>query len=125
MKKVILKKLQIAHKDKRGSIMDLVNEKVSHVGIIVTEKGAIRANHYHKLSTQYNYVVSGKFEISYAPVSKPIAKKKIILKPGYLLTIPPYTIHSFKALEKTVLLDIISESRARGGYEKDVFRVEF
>lgn len=105
--------------------MDLLNKKVSHVGIIITEKGATRANHYHKLSTQYNYVISGKFEITYAPVLNPTAKKKIILKSGYLLTIPPYIIHKFKALEKTVLLDIISESRAGKGYEKDVFRVSF
>ncbi len=120
-----LKKLILANKDDRGSIVDLVNEKVNHVGLIVTEKGATRANHYHKKSTQYNYVVSGKFQITWAPASKPTQKKKIILKPGYLLTIPPMNIHQFKALEKTVLLDIISETRAAGGYEKDVYRVTF
>lgn len=125
MKKVTLTKLKLAHKDARGTIMDLLNEKVNHVGLIVTEKGAVRANHYHKKSHQYNYVTEGKFEITIAPVSNPKKKKKVILKPGYLLSIPPMNLHSFKALEKTTLLDIISESRASGGYEKDVYRVSF
>lgn len=125
MKKVTLTKLKLANKDSRGSIVDLINEKVNHVGLIVTKKGGVRANHYHKKSHQFNYVIEGKFEITLAPASNPKKKKKIILKPGYLLSIPPYTIHRFKALENTILLDIISESRASGGYEKDVFRVEF
>ncbi|MCX6718090.1 MAG: cupin domain-containing protein [Candidatus Staskawiczbacteria bacterium] len=123
MKKVIVKKIKPAFEDKRGSISDLLNEKINHVGLIVTKKGCVRANHYHKLSTQYNYVLSGKFEVFFAKASNPSNVKKIILRPGELIIIPPMTIHRFKAIEKTILLDLISESRAGRKYESDTVRV--
>ena len=125
MEKVTLKKLRIVHKDARGTIMDLLNSKINHVGIIVTEKGGLRANHYHKRSMQYDYLFSGTFEVTYAPVSNPNKKKKIILRAGYLITIPSMYIHSFKAKEKSVLINMMSTSREGKRYEKDVYRVEF
>lgn len=123
MKKVTVKKLKPAITDERGSITDILNEKLNHVGVIVTKKGSIRANHYHKLSFQYNYILSGKFEVFIAEVKNPSKVKKIILKTGDLITIPPKTIHRFKAIENAVLLDLISESRAGGKYENDTVRV--
>lgn len=125
-KKIIkIEKIKIAHKDKRGSIADLINKKINHVGLIVSKKGAVRGSHYHKVSIQYDYILSGKFEVCFAPASKPSAKKRIILKKGELITIPPMNIHAFKAIEESVILNMMSKSRASGGYEKDVFRVEF
>jgi len=118
-----IEEIKPVHVDKRGSITDLLNESINHVGLITTEEGCVRANHYHKKSTQYNYVLSGKFEVSISSVDKPLDKKIIILEPGMLLIIPPMTIHKFKAIEKTVLIDMISESRGGQGYEEDVVRV--
>ncbi|MBX4201232.1 cupin domain-containing protein [Candidatus Parcubacteria bacterium] len=121
--KVTIKKLKPDFTDARGSITDIINEKVSHVGIITTAKGAVRANHYHKLSTQYNYILSGSFEVTVADAKTPQKFKKHILNEGDLMTIHPMTIHQFKALKKTVMLDIISQSRANNAYEKDVYRM--
>jgi len=123
--KVKIKKLQPSHSDSRGVISDILNNPVNHVGFITTESGAVRANHYHKLSTQYNYIISGKFEFVSAPANNPSAKEKIIVETGDLITIPPFNIHKFKAIDKAQMIDIISESRAGTGYEDDVVRVEF
>jgi quercetin dioxygenase-like cupin family protein len=123
MDEIRIENIEPVHIDKRGIIMDILNKKINHVGIITTEAGAIRANHYHKTSVQYNYVLSGSFEVSLSNVNNPSKIKKIILSPGKLLTIPPKVIHSFKAIEKTVLLDMISESREGSGYEEDVIRI--
>lgn len=124
MNEIKIEEIKPVHVDERGIITDILNKHLNHVGIITTEKDCVRANHYHKTSIQYNYVLSGKFEVSIAKSNNPSEVKKIILEPGMLLTIPPMIIHKFKALEKTVLLDMISESREGIGYEDDVVRVK-
>lgn len=124
MEGVTVEKLKPVHTDERGIITDLINKPVNHVGYIITEKDAVRGSHYHKTSIQYNYIVSGKFEVTIANKDKPEETEKIILEEGDFITILPGIIHIFKALEKTVLIDIISESRAGTGYEDDVVRVE-
>jgi len=123
LNEVIVKKIDPVHTDERGSIVDLLNEKLNHVGLIVTEKDAIRANHYHKLSIQYTYLLSGKFEILIAKSEDPKNVKKIILKTGELIIIPAGIIHRFRALEKSTIIDMISESRVGNSFENDVVRV--
>ena len=123
MKDVEIKKICPVHIDKRGIISDILNKKINHVGLITTEAGAIRANHYHKLSTQYSYILSGKFEVLIASIDNPKDVEKIILNAGELITIPPKIIHRFKAIEKSVMIDMISESREGIKYEEDVVRV--
>ncbi len=124
MNDVKVEKIKPVFEDERGIITDVLNEKINHVGVIVTEKDTIRANHYHEKSTQYSYILSGKFEVLIAKHDNPKEVKKFIIGPGDLITIPPFNIHRFKAIEKAVMIDIISESRAGTGYEDDVFRIE-
>ena len=75
MKKINLK---IAFKDRRGKIIDLIeNEKINAVTLITIKKGAVRGNHYHKKTWQWNYVISGKMRL----VTKiPNKKIKTILR---------------------------------------------
>jgi len=120
---VKVSKINPAFEDDRGKISDLINEPINHVGIITTKKDAIRANHYHRLSTQYSYILSGKFEVLLSEKNDLTHKKKIILNEGELITIPPKIIHKFKAIESSVMIDMISESRAGESYEDDVIRI--
>jgi len=122
MDKVKIKKIKPVYIDKRGSITDLLNEKVGHIGLITTKKGCVRANHYHKLSMQYDYLISGKIEVFTAEYDKPLIIKKVILNPGELITIPPLVIHKFKAIKDSVMIDMVSESRAGTRYEDDVVK---
>jgi|SRR3989338_953530 len=123
MEGITIKKIKPAFTDARGSITDVLNEKVNHVGLVITKKDAIRANHYHKLSTQYSYILSGSAEVSVAKFDKASRVEKFILNSGDLVTISPLIIHKFKAIEDFIMIDVISESRAGTGYEDDVIRV--
>ena len=56
------KKLKISSKDSRGEIIDIFqNEKYEHATIVTFKKNSIRGNHFHKKSTQYSLILSGKF----------------------------------------------------------------
>jgi len=109
--------------DKRGDIFDILEgAKVGHIGMVTFSKGAVRGNHYHIKSVQYSYVVSGNLELT---ISDPDGKNKkvYLLKEGSLNVIPPKKVHTYKALSKSVMLDLTTLSRDSKGYEKDTIRV--
>lgn len=111
--------------DERGIITDIVEEAVKHVGIITSKKGSVRGKHYHKKSTQFIYVISGKLELVTKDLRIKNSKtKSIALEPGYFAVTPPMVVHKLIFLEDTVFLDISTESRGMEGYEKDTVRVD-
>lgn len=127
MVSVEIRRLKPAHEDQRGSIIDLLNtrEPLEHIGMITFAKDAVRANHYHKQSTQYDYVVSGRLELATKGVDEPMEKTvKRILEAGDLAVIPTNVIHAYRALEPSVIVDMTTKSREASGYENDTFRVD-
>ncbi len=121
-KKVDLKKLEPFFVDERGSIYDIVEAPVGHVGLVTFTKGAIRANHYHLESTQYSLVLSGTIKVTTSEVDGS-NKQESILEEGMLSTVAPYIVHTYEALSEAKMLDITTLSRAADGYEKDTVRM--
>ncbi len=123
MEGVTVEKISPVHIDERGTITDILNKEVSHVGFIVTKKGVVRAKHYHKQSIQYSYILKGKFEVTVANPDNLEERETFILNAGEMITINSNIVHVFKALEDSDMIDMISLSRAGTGYEDDVVRV--
>ena len=58
------KKLKNNFKDKRGRIVDIfTNQPKDHCTLVTFNKKAVRGNHFHKKSTQYAFVISGKLKM--------------------------------------------------------------
>lgn len=119
-----IKKINPIFIDERGIISDLINEPINHVGLITTEKEAVRGSHYHRKSKQYSYILQGKFEVLLAPYDQPVNIKKVIVNVGEIIIIPPLVIHQFKALDRAIMINMESQSRADQGYEEDTIRVK-
>ena len=95
MKKINLK---IAFKDRRGKIIDLIEgEKINAITLITIKKGAIRGNHYHKKTWQWNYIISGKIRLVTKMPNKKI--KKTLLNPGDLALTLPGELHTIIGIE--------------------------
>jgi len=121
---VIIKKLTPVYTDDRGSIFDLIENTVGHVGLITCKKGSRRGDHYHKESMQYTYIIKGKMElITKSVVNENADTEKIIVDAGDMIVIPPRIIHTLHALEESVIVDATTLSRNADGYEKDTVRV--
>ena len=118
-----IRKFKISFKDKRGKIADIiVKDRIEYVTWIFTKKGAVRANHYHKKTFQYNYLLSGKMKlISKMPGEK---AKSIILKPGSLVINTPNEHHGLKALEDSELMVFTRGLRGGRDYELDTYRLK-
>ena len=80
-------KLKYNHKDNRGYIKDLLeNKKINSITLISQKKGKIRGNHFHKKTIQWNYLLSGKI-IIYAKKKGQGIKKKILNKGDLVVTL--------------------------------------
>ena len=90
--------------------------------IITFTKGAVRGNHFHKLSYQYSYVVSGKLICATQVGDEEIETREI--SEGDLVFHPAGEKHAFKALEDSVFLSLTSGPRKGEDYEKDIYRLD-
>jgi quercetin dioxygenase-like cupin family protein len=116
-------KLKAAFKDHRGEITDLIdNDTINAITLITFTKGAVRANHYHKHTFQWNYVISGKVLLkSQMPGQEPV---EIEMNPGDFAMTKPDEMHALKGLTDSQVLVFTKGPRAGSEYENDTFRLE-
>jgi oxalate decarboxylase/phosphoglucose isomerase-like protein (cupin superfamily) len=109
----------IRSKDRRGSILSIVDEKVNNVSIITCLPKSIRSNHWHKKDWHYMYVLEGVMEYFF------VIKKKIFfmkIKKGDNVFTPPKELHATYFPVKTVLLVSSKNPRDKKTYEEDTVR---
>ena len=114
---------QVNHQDDRGVIIDLVeNQNINAITFISFTKGAVRANHYHKKTTQWNYVTRGSVKLVTQFGDDPIQEK--VLKTGDLVVTVPMEKHAIVGLEEAQMLVFTEGPRGGKEYESDTFRLE-
>ena len=93
------KKLKNNYKDKRGRIVGIfINQPKDHCTLVTFNKRAVRGNHFHKRSTQYAFVISGKLKTVIANTSVGNISEPILLPNGILF----FKVRDKKTIEKTV-----------------------
>jgi len=115
--------LPVSFHDERGKITDLLEGEVIHAVTVITfQKGAVRANHYHKATFQWNYIMSGKVKlITQMPGEDKI--ETVLVKGDFALTVPNER-HALVGLEDSELLVLTKGPRGGKEYESDTFRIE-
>ncbi len=111
------------HFDARGSITDIVQDgKFQHATIIRSKAGARRGDHYHLLTTQYVYVVSGELRILSRMPGRPVQQETLYA--GALLANVPMEEHALIAVTDCVFLVLTDGPRGGDGYESDTYRID-
>jgi quercetin dioxygenase-like cupin family protein len=111
------------HSDKRGQIIDLIeNENINAVTFLTFQKNAIRGNHYHEKTFQWNYVISGKIKIVTELPGK--ESVEIIMEKGDLIVTLPGEKHALMGLEDSELMVFTKGPRGGKEYESDTFRLD-
>lgn len=120
MKKI---SLPVSFKDERGEIIDLLeNESINAVTIVTFSKGAVRGNHYHKQTVQWNYVMSGKIKLfSQDPGG---AVEETILDQGEFAVTVANVRHTLVGLEDSSVMVFTKGPRGGKEYESDTFRLD-
>lgn len=115
--------LKPAHTDARGSITDLISDdEINAVTLITFKKGAVRANHYHERTIQWNYVISG--EILFATQMPGTQRVERKLKAGDFAVTRENERHALKGLTDAEVLILTKGPRAGTQYENDTFRLD-
>lgn len=123
MRKVKVFNVKPVFSDHRGDILDILEDKVEHIGMVTfSKKGLERGKHYHKKSTQYTYILDGKVKLITSDV-KGKNRQEFVLERGVFAAIPPNVVHTYVSLTKAEMLDMTTVSRKKQGYEKDTIRV--
>ena len=102
------------NKDKRGIIKDLLVGKKGACTYITFEKGAVRGNHYHKKTIQYDFILSGKLECHGV-------KKQKTVEAGEIVIHNPMTPHAYKALVKSEIISLVYGPRKGEQYSTDTY----
>jgi len=119
MKKI---KYLINHKDSRGVIKDLLQKKnINAITYLTIKKNKTRGNHYHKKTTQWNFILSGKVQII-TKIGKSSTQKKILSKYDLVATVPN-EMHAFKAITTTEMIVFTQGPRGGKEYETDTYRL--
>jgi len=112
--------------DDRGSITDIFHLVDMNSGCLITNTpGAIRANHYHKLTTQYTYILTGSIDYYSKPVDSAEPANVITAGPGDFIISKPNEIHAWRTgSEGCTLIAFAQGPRGGEDYESDTIRVE-
>ena len=115
----IVKKIKPEFEDERGAIANILEEPISHVAIITSKMGSIRANHYHPKQTQYEYLVSGRYEsVSKDLNNKDAKEEKQLIEPGSLVITPPMIAHAMRFLEDSIMLNLTTGRRDSANFQE-------
>ena len=109
----------IRSSDSRGSILSIVDEKVTNVSIITCLPKTIRSNHSHKKDWHYMYVLEGVMEYLFVSKNKTFFMK---IGKGENVFTPPKELHATYFPVKTVLLVSSKNPRDKKTYEQDTVR---
>ena len=112
-----------AYIDERGAIQPLVEEGITALQVISSEKNTVRANHYHKNDTHYMYVVSGAMRYYFRPVGCTKEPQCVDVHPGQMVFTPAMEEHAVHFLEDCIFLNITTGKRDQSTYESDIVRV--
>ena len=110
--------------DPRGSIHPLVDVTMRSALLIHSQKGSVRANHYHKTDWHYCYVLSGSIDYHHRPVGSTAKAEVVHVKTGELFFTPPMVEHAMVFPEDSSFLTLSRNQRDQKAYEEDLVRVE-
>ena len=105
--------------DHRGVIQDWFgpDEPIDSVTHITTLKGHVRGNHYHRATTQWTLVLSGRLVMTNGLHSTTMGA-------GRLIKHEPGDPHAWKALEDSACLVFTRGPRSGDQYESDTYRLD-
>jgi quercetin dioxygenase-like cupin family protein len=109
--------------DDRGIIQPIAKDIFNDVALIKSNKGSIRANHYHKTDSHFSYVVSGKIKYLSREVGSNTPPVMEYMNPGDLFYTPSLLEHLMYFEEETVFINISNNKRDHLDYEQDLIRV--
>ena len=120
----VLVPLEPAIVEPRGYIQLLVEAQMRSALLMSSNKGEIRADHYHLTDWHYLYVLSGRMAYWHRPHDDPNPPRLVVVEAGQMVFSPPMVEHRTDFLEDTVCVILSRNPRDQASYEADVRRIK-
>ena len=104
--------------DQRGALVQLVHQGYEQVNVLTTKAGVTRGGHYHKLSTEAFFVVSGQVTVEF---KKDAETQTETFTEGDFFRIPPFVSHTMSFPEDTVLVAMYDRTVEKSDGTKDIY----
>lgn len=104
--------------DDRGTLVQLVHGGYTQVNVITTKQGVLRGNHYHKLSREAFYIISGSVKVILTSSGK---REEMLFKSGDFFEIPPMVLHEMIYPEACVMVALYDRPVENEHGEKDIW----
>ncbi len=115
---------KINHEDDRGMIRDIcTHTPIDAITYITFSEGAIRANHFHKKTEQYDFIISGSL-LCRSRKDGTNEIEELVVKAGDYIAHPALFHHAYKAIEPSVMISATHGPRQGDEYENDTYRLE-
>jgi hypothetical protein len=111
--------------DFRGSINNLLLSPINSVARITSQRGTIRANHYHLTDWHYAFVESGELYYFEREIGSDIVPDPQKIMPGTMFFTPPNVEHAMLFTRDTVFFTFARNIRSHESHESDLVRVSF
>ncbi len=102
-----------------GLLVQLVHEGWSQINVLVSKANSTRGGHFHKVSREVFYIVSGKTKLSLETETE---NEEYILKEGDMFLISPYQKHTFSFIEDTVMVSMYDIWVEKEDGSKDIYK---
>jgi len=115
---------KVNFEDGRGTIMDIfTNMPKEHCTIIHSIKDSVRGNHYHKSTTQWDFMVNGRMKVLYRKQNEAEVHEQVV-EANDFLEWEPGEAHEFIALEDLIFITFHNGPRGGDNYESDTYRLK-
>jgi dTDP-4-dehydrorhamnose 3,5-epimerase-like enzyme len=108
-----------------GAIQNLLLKPLKSVAVIVSRRGAVRANHYHKTDWHYAYVISGHVLYFERAIGQSEIGEPKYFGPGQMFFTPPMREHAMLFGANSTILTFAKNVRNHEEHEADVVRVDY
>jgi len=96
--------------DNRGKLIEvLLNINYKQMNHVITKKGFVRGNHYHKRTREFFYILHGKIVVTVTNI-KTKKTTRFTAGPGSCFIIEPYENHTVEFIEDTEWIVLLSEN---------------
>ena len=106
------------HEDDRGKLAQLVHKGFSQVNVLETRAGVSRGGHYHNVSREAFFVISGSVKVHLKNES---GEQVEIFHKGDFFMVFPFTVHSMYFPEDCVMIALYDIPVKGGDGGSDIF----
>jgi quercetin dioxygenase-like cupin family protein len=109
--------------DQRGAIRNIADGALGDVAFITSNKGAVRANHIHRLDWHLTYLVSGRMIYQWKESPESNSEERMEISAGQLFYTPANTPHKMTFLDESEFIAVSGLHRDKESYDSDTKRL--